>query len=304
MFGSTEDDDFGPVTVGSSKLASLFGSEARDSHVANQSLSYSAPKQPKPPAPPSNQTHLLLPTNITAYKISDGQYHSQGRLNTALVANIAKSDYRIIIYQGSDKQIAQAAVHEASQLSLSRSQYLSVLDSQNQYWSLLFDSTARAHAFLRQLAVLMHLQSGGQRLIKFDLSAGEGAELGAEDSAESPIRFRLGRAGGSSRSSAALPGFDRGLPGMRKGSSRLLVLPAGMAFGSAGNSANPTVPPNATVVCFVELLRVKQQQQQPPPPPPPVEKSQNMSGDDSSVISEKGETSEKAKLLSRMAKMG
>lgn len=50
-------------------------------------------------------------------------------------------------------------------------------------------------------------------------------------------------------------GWDQGVPGMRVGGSRRLVIPPDLAYGSAG--VRNVIPPNATLVFDVTLLDVQ-----------------------------------------------
>jgi len=63
-----------------------------------------------------------------------------------------------------------------------------------------------------------------------------------------PFSFTLG--GGH-----VIRGWDQGVPGMRVGGSRRLVLPPDLAYGVSG--AGRDIPPNATLVFDIELLSVQ-----------------------------------------------
>ena len=48
-----------------------------------------------------------------------------------------------------------------------------------------------------------------------------------------------------------IPGWTEGIPGMRVGGRRLLVIPSDLAYGSAGR---PGIPPDSPLVFVVDLL--------------------------------------------------
>ena len=52
-----------------------------------------------------------------------------------------------------------------------------------------------------------------------------------------------------------IAGWDRGVPGMKVGGSRRLVLPPDQAYGSSGSP--PKIPGNATLVFDIQLLAVQ-----------------------------------------------
>jgi len=51
-----------------------------------------------------------------------------------------------------------------------------------------------------------------------------------------------------------IPGWDRGLVGMKKGGRRLLVIPPGQAYGAQGQQ--PTIGPNETLVFVVDAVKI------------------------------------------------
>jgi len=55
-------------------------------------------------------------------------------------------------------------------------------------------------------------------------------------------------------SGSVIPGWVKGIPGMKVGGRRELIIPASLAYGKAGSP--PTIPPNSPLVFVVDLLSV------------------------------------------------
>lgn len=53
---------------------------------------------------------------------------------------------------------------------------------------------------------------------------------------------------------SVIPGWVQGIPGMKVGGRRELIIPSSLAYGKAGSP--PTIPPNSPLVFVVDLLSV------------------------------------------------
>ncbi len=67
------------------------------------------------------------------------------------------------------------------------------------------------------------------------------------DESSEPFKFNLG-------AGEVIKGWDQGVAGMKEGGKRRLSVPGALAYGP--NSPTPKIPPNATLMFDVELVKV------------------------------------------------
>jgi FKBP-type peptidyl-prolyl cis-trans isomerase FkpA len=128
-------------------------------------------------------------------------------------------------------------------------------------------TSPRSAAAVDSFSTPVALQQGGSGLEYGDISVGCGRVASATATArvlftvwlQDGTRVATTRGSGQPTSALALGNpqtlaFWRvGVPGMRVGGTRKLVVPPALAFGAGGNSS-AGVPPNATLIVDVELV--------------------------------------------------
>jgi peptidylprolyl isomerase len=82
------------------------------------------------------------------------------------------------------------------------------------------------------------LYVNGKKGSKFDSSVDHGQ----------PFEFPLGQ-------HQVIPGWDEGVATMKVGGKRTLIIPPALAYGS--NGAGGVIPPNATLIFDIDLLKLK-----------------------------------------------
>lgn len=74
-----------------------------------------------------------------------------------------------------------------------------------------------------------------------------GKQFDASYDTGQPFPFQLG-------AGSVIPGWDKGVVGMRVGGRRQLIIPPALGYGAQGSP--PKIPPNATLIFDIDLVKV------------------------------------------------
>uniref|UniRef100_A0AAX7TUQ1 peptidylprolyl isomerase n=1 Tax=Astatotilapia calliptera TaxID=8154 RepID=A0AAX7TUQ1_ASTCA len=319
------------------KLASLFGLDQETSQ-GNESFQYTAPKQPRKSSnqgnTPSNQKPALQPgapavlfaTAVQAFRYINGQYMKQGKLGAAVLGNHTTKEYKLLLYLSQQKQVTSAKIHVGFAFTVQQNNYCTFYDDQRQNWSLMFESEKSASDFCKEVCLAkVNSAATVDVVVLQDLSLGEGQSVENGDSVEvvytgwllenhtcgqmfdsnqnkdKLLRLKIG-------AGKVIRGWEEGMLGMKKAGRRLIVIPPDLAYGSKG--VPNRVPANSTLIFEAELRRVKFSKDsgsdrasagsRDSAAPSPALSIENLVPEPSA----QNPDATKAKLISRMAKMG
>ena len=93
-------------------------------------------------------------------------------------------------------------------------------------------------------------RAGDALTVRYIMWLSNGKQADSSDAEGGPFKFTLG-------TGMVIQGWDEGMPGMRVGGTRRLLIPPALAYGATGTaypSGAYVVPPNTTLVFIVELL--------------------------------------------------
>uniref|UniRef100_A0A672SJQ1 peptidylprolyl isomerase n=1 Tax=Sinocyclocheilus grahami TaxID=75366 RepID=A0A672SJQ1_SINGR len=257
MFAADDEDGDFLSPTGGAKLASLFGLDQATSQ-GNESFQYTAPKQPRKSSANSGKTTNIVNTLFFLCSVN-GQYVKQGKLGAAVLGNHTTKEYKILLYVSQQKQVTAARIHSGFILTVQPSNYCTFYDDQRQNWSLMFESEKAATDFCKEVCLAKVNCSGAlDSVLIQDLVLGEGQAVENGDSLEVAYTgwLLLNHTIGQVKISLSVSqGWEEGMLNMRKGGKRLMVIPPSLAYGSQG--VDNRVPPDSTLVFEAEIRRVK-----------------------------------------------
>uniref|UniRef100_A0A8B9IBH8 peptidylprolyl isomerase n=1 Tax=Anser brachyrhynchus TaxID=132585 RepID=A0A8B9IBH8_9AVES len=343
MFGAAEEDDADFLAPGGgARLASLFGLDQTVSSQGNEFFQYTAPKQPKKGQAAAGEytngqylkqgkygaavvgNHATKEYRILLY-ISQQQQIASARIHPGFVLTVQPNNYSTFYDDQRQNwsimfESEKAAMDFGKQVCIAKCNSSPVLDSVLYQDLLLGEGQGVEGGDSLEIAYTGWLFQNN----------GLGQVFDSNINKDKLLRLKLG-------SGKVIKGWEEGMVGMKKGGRRYLIIPPAWAYGTQGVSGR--VPPDSTLVFEVEVRRLVKEgsgsdgqsvSSRDSPAPSPVPNSDGFSADtsvplslaglDSSILSGntglrgKGKVTvniffqnpnvAKAKLISRMAKMG
>ncbi|XP_044258420.1 uncharacterized protein LOC123007281 [Tribolium madens] len=143
MDDNVDDYDFAPSS--SSNLASLFGNSSPHSETA--SLTYTAPKQPKPGnnsdvknETPKVESSVFCARVVHVWKLTDGKYQLLGKHGLAVIGSTAQNSYEIILYKEQRNVIMRAKISARFEVNLKKDEFASLYDNMQENWLIKFNN--------------------------------------------------------------------------------------------------------------------------------------------------------------------
>lgn len=290
-----DDDECDFVPSGGSNLAAIFGLQPKivDSHstkqvARNKGNSRHNVQQTTSPS----KTEVLIAKAVHAFKLQNGQYASVGKLGMALTGNLIARVYQIILYKTKQEYISVATVTRDFVYTMQANNYTSYYDNNKENWSILFESNENYLEFAIEVGLARYFatQEKGESVIYQDLMpsdkdviAKEGDKICIKYFVETkivqPFKINYAMSQTMTVEISTDENWERILLGSGKNLKRVLFLPPSKQI-----SLGPGFPKERDVMLIIEITDIQIQEE-------------NSSAPKSSM-------SEKAAIISRMAKMG
>uniref|UniRef100_A0A7M4EYA0 peptidylprolyl isomerase n=1 Tax=Crocodylus porosus TaxID=8502 RepID=A0A7M4EYA0_CROPO len=279
------------------RLASLFGLDQNVSSHGNEFFQYTAPKQPKkgqagaatPAAATLGAPSVFIATAVHAYRYMNGQYMKQGKYGAAVVGNHVTKEVREIEFIFNIK------------FALLIQDWFPLL----QNWSIMFESEKAAMDFSKQVCIAKYNSSPSlDSVLSQDLVIGEGQGVEGGDALEIAYTGWLFQNNGLGQVFDSNVNKDK-LLRLKLGSGKVIKLVKesgsdGQSVGSRDSLAPSPVPNSDGFASDPVGLPPSTI---PPKPGEPAVRAKSNSISEQLAVSVNPDVA-KAKLISRMAKMG
>uniref|UniRef100_F7HLN9 peptidylprolyl isomerase n=1 Tax=Macaca mulatta TaxID=9544 RepID=F7HLN9_MACMU len=323
MFGAGDEDDTDFLSPsGGARLASLFGLDQAAAGHGNEFFQYTAPKQPKkgqgtaatghqatPKTAPATMSTpaILVATAVHAYRYTNGQYVKQGKFGAAVLGNHTAREYRILLYISQQQPVTVARIHVNFELMVRPNNYSTFYDDQRQNWSIMFESEKAAVEFNKQVCIAKcNSTSSLDAVLSQDLIVAEGPAVEVGDSLEVAYTGWLFQNHVLGQVFDSTANKDK-LLRLKLGSGKVIKVKFARDSGSDGHSvssrdsAAPSPIPGADNLSADPVVS--------PPTSIPFKSGEPALRTKSNSLSEQlaintSPDAVKAKLISRMAKMG
>ncbi|KAL0114545.1 hypothetical protein PUN28_011680 [Cardiocondyla obscurior] len=293
-----DDDEADFVPSGGSNLAAIFGlqSKTAELHSAKQvvqrkksNIQYNIQQTVSP-----TKTDVLIAKAIHAFKLQNGQYTSVGKLGMALTGNVTTKVYQLILYKTKQEFISVATVTHDFVYTVQANNYATYYDNNHENWSILFENNESylEYAIEVGLARYFATQEKGETVMYQDLMpsnndviAKEGDKIyikyfvGSEIVQPFKTNFTMSQT--MTVEISTDENWERILLGSGKGLKRILFLPPSKQI-----SLGPGFPKERYIMLIIEIIDIQIQEETLP------------------VSLPKSLASEKAAIISRVAKMG
>ncbi|XP_043256554.1 FK506-binding protein 15-like isoform X1 [Colletes gigas] len=292
IFRADEEVDFLPSR--GSNLAAIFGTQVKssDSHsLPKHQVSKKANSHRHVAEMLTNKTEVIIAKAVHAFKLQNGVYVLVGTLGMALIGNRATKLYQIILYKTKQEHVSIVTVTHDFLYTIQPNDYSSYYDNNNVNWSILFESSDTCTEFAKEIGLARYF-SKNERIddvlyqdlssVNTDVIAKKGDNVSVKYLIASeivqPFKSNFTALQTMTVHISTDDNWEKSLSGSSKGLKRILFLPPNKQI-----SLGPGFPKERDILLEIEIIDIQPQAEIP--------------------YSDKI-TSDKASIISRMAKMG
>lgn len=273
----------------SNKLADLFDNEQSGSASVSKSVSFKyksgqssnqKPTEAQTNGTASNsssQRNVIYQETVQLYNYKDQQHVHLGAAGVAILGTAAGT--QLLVYLSKQKTIASVALTPSFNITLQKDNYVCFYDQKSQLWYLLFPDFDKLVSFAMHILIskysneeepdnkihFMEVQSGdasevvshsSKAQIKYSAHVVDGAKVGKKIDNNKDSAAKLLNVDLTAKKGSVVTGLKDGLVGMSRDSTRVILIPPKLAYGSSG--LRNKVPPNSYLIYEASVVKVSQ----------------------------------------------